>query len=112
MGKPFRSMLSARFSPMTASPTSPICDLALLALGPEDRAPVVDQAAHDLAQRRADALDRGVLLHHLLDHALVAVDLEAAEVLLHALDLHAEHLEEVLLVADEDLDVRDQLLRG
>src|SRR4029453_18295146 len=34
MGKPFRSMLSARFSPITASPTSPICDLAMLSLDP------------------------------------------------------------------------------
>src|SRR5437899_74725 len=30
MGKPLRSMLSARFSPMTARPTRPICDFAIV----------------------------------------------------------------------------------
>src|ERR1041384_7676985 len=84
--------------------------LVELPLAPEDRVPVIDEAAHDLAERRPDAFDGGIPLHDLLHHSLVALDLEALEVLLYALDLHAEDLDEVLLVSDQDFYIGEELL--
>src|SRR5688572_4981853 len=67
----------------------------------EDRGPVVDQPALDLAQGRADHLDRWVRLRDIFDHALVRAGVERAEVLVDALHLDAKHLLEIFLVADQ-----------
>src|SRR5262245_55367739 len=85
--------------------------LVELPVGPEDRRPVVHEAAPHLAKRRADDLHVWVSCHDLPDHSLVSARVERGEALVHALDVEAKHLLEVLLVADETVDERYQLLR-
>ncbi len=58
-----------------------------------------------VTEGRGDGLEVGELLHHLLDHPLELLALDARDIITHALDLEAERGSEVLFVSEHDVDV-------
>ncbi len=77
-----------------------------LAFDPGHRAPTVPVGRVNLAQSRGDDLDLRVLRHHLIDHAekSARVELRSRR---HVLTGDAEPFLQVLLVADEHVNVLD-----
>src|SRR5919205_1538907 len=82
-----------------------------LAVDPGHRAPAMTVRRVHLAQGRGDDLDVGVHLHHLVDHAEEGSGVELRG-LRHVLPRNAEALLQVLLVADEHVNVLDDARHG
>ncbi len=77
---------------------------------PEDGGPVVDQAGLHLAEGGADDADVGIFGDDFFDHLFVGGGVEGAEVFgVDAFDFEAEDFLEIFLVADEAVDVRDEV---
>ena len=73
---------------------------------PEDGGPVVDEAGFDYAEGGADDAEVEVAGDDFFDHLFVGGGVEGCQVLaVDAFDLEAENFLEVLLVADEAIDV-------
>ena len=84
--------------------------LVYLAVCPAECGPVVYGCSVNGTKRRCNCLEVRVGLYSLVDHLLVAVDIELLQRLVLALDLEAEASGEVFLVTDHNVNVLSNLL--
>ncbi len=80
------------------------------AIVPEDGGPVVDEAGLYFAEGGADDFDVGIFGDDAFDHFFVGGGVEGAEVfLVDAFDFEAEDFLEVFFIADEAIDMLDEV---
>ena len=93
----------------TANPVHDFKSLAVrsaveLAIVPTDRPPIIDGGTGHGAQSGGRDFEVRKFLDRALDHGLEAVQLDVADMLVHAFDFHAQTSRKILFIADHDID--------